>query len=245
MLEPVCEWQFGEKPYQKIDVYAPANAHKLPVLLFFHGGAWINGGREWLRFMAPAVLSLPAIFVAATYRLAPKYRWPIQYEDVCRAIHYCHSHIENLGGVASNIIVGGHSSGGHLASLAVLKQEIPEPVACFPVSSAYNLQYGQVADESPEARVYKYLLKKPEQDFDASPINFVKNNKIPFHISWGEKDFDRIIQAAMPMINELKSGGASVSYSEISGASHFDTHLQLKDPQVHWYKKLREAMGIC
>ena len=85
-LDPVAELEYGPDPAQRLDVYSPANAAELPVLVFFHGGAWINGSRAWLRFMAPIVTALPAIFVAGTYRLGPAHRWPAQYEDLRDAV---------------------------------------------------------------------------------------------------------------------------------------------------------------
>ena len=98
------------------------------------------------------------------------------------------------------MVVGGHSAGGHLAAMAVLRREIPAVRACFPVSSPYNIQCGNVPEDSPENRVYKYLLNDRAEDFDASPIEFVAGNRTPFHIIWGERDFDRICRQGPPMV---------------------------------------------
>ena len=245
-LDPVERCFYGSHSSQALDIYAPAEkTDDLPVLLFFHGGAWINGGLQWLRFMAPVIVDLPAVFVAATYRLGPEFRWPSQYEDVRDAIRFCHEHVHSHGGNPARMVVGGHSSGGHLASMAVLKKEIPPVKGCFPVSSAFNLQYGKVSDSSPEARVYKYLFSDPSQDREASPINFISGNSVPFHIVWGEQDFERIHNAVKPMIDALINEGSEVSYEQVPAASHFDTHLQLGDAANPWYKRLRKVMKLC
>src|SRR5690606_2115091 len=70
-VEPIARASYGEDPSQRLEVFAPpdAVASKLPVVAFLHGGAWIAGGLHWLRFMAPAVTALPALFVGITYRL--------------------------------------------------------------------------------------------------------------------------------------------------------------------------------
>ena len=192
--------------------------------------------------MAPNVTALPAVLVAGTYRLGPDHRWPCQYQDVRDAILCAAARVEEFGGDAARMVIGGHSAGGHLGAMAVLRREIPTVRACFPVSSAFNLQYGNVPEDSPENRVYKYLFKERADDYDASPINFVDGNKTPFHIIWGERDFDRIIRQAEPMVQALSAQGSSVTHEVLPGASHFDTHLSLADPNSRWYQRLREEM---
>ena len=243
-LDPVVELEYGPDPAQRLDVYAPPNAAELPVLVFFHGGAWINGSRAWLRFMAPIVTALPAIFVAGTYRLGPTHRWPAQYEDLRDAVACAAAGVPKFGGDPNRMVVGGHSAGGHLAAMAVLRREIPAVRACFPVSSPYNIQYGNVPEDSPENRVYKYLLNDRAEDFDASPIEFVAGNRTPFHIIWGERDFDRICRQGPPMVEALSAEGAVVTHEVLPGASHFDTHLSLADPSCHWYQRVREEL-LC
>jgi len=110
---------YGTDRGQHLDVYAPMGASSLPVLLFLHGGAWINGHLGWLRFMAPALLSLPAILVAATYRLAPRCRWPAQEEDAHAALNVVYRAAAEWGGDdPGRIVIGGHSAGAQLAAQA-------------------------------------------------------------------------------------------------------------------------------
>ncbi len=241
-IEPVLELAYGEDRGQRLDVYAPPDARNLPIVVFFHGGAWINGHRGWLRFMAPAMLRLPAIFVAGTYRLAPRCRWPAQYEDVRDALWCIERHAQALGGDPRRIVVGGHSAGAHLASLVTLKREIPPVLGAFPVSGSHDLQYGPVSWDSPEGRVYKHLFTSPEQDYDASPINFVANNTVQFHVTWGEMDFPRVRDSSARFVRALRSGTAQVTAAILSGASHFDCHLALADGQHPWYAMLKQTL---
>jgi arylformamidase len=237
---PGIELSYGPDRAQKIDVYAPAGAEGLPVLIFFHGGAWVSGHRGWLRFMAPAVTSLPAVFVAVGYRLAPRCRWPAAYDDVCAAISFVRQGARSFGGNPERVAVGGHSAGGHLASLAVLRERLAL-VACLPVSASFNLQYGDVPLESDAGRVYKYLFSERSQDAEASPSNFAGNAATPFHITWGERDFERVVRSSAAMVEALKVAGAPVSQRIVPSASHFDTHLALADAGDPWYVRLREA----
>src|SRR5262249_20133305 len=64
---------YGRDFFQKLDIFMPDRdpERPVPVLLFFHGGAWKNGFKEWLGFMAPPLVDLPALFISGNYRLAP------------------------------------------------------------------------------------------------------------------------------------------------------------------------------
>ena len=243
--EPVATLSYGPDRSQALHVYVPPTdkeaSDPLPVLIFFHGGAWIRGGLSWLRFMAPAVTSLPAVFVAATYRLAPGHKWPSQYQDVCQAISCVHQEIARFGGDPDRLIVGGHSAGGHLAALATLKDETPPLRACLPVSSPLDIRYGDVSLDSEEGRVYKYLLADRSQDTDASPMVFAGGARVPFHLVWGEQDFARIKQSNAAFVETLQQH-SQVSHRIIGGAGHFDTHLMLADRNNPWYDHVKQLI---
>lgn len=239
-LEPVERLAYGPDRGQRLDVYAPAGARDLPILVFFHGGAWINGHLGWMRFMSSIVTALPAVLVAGTYRLAPRCRWPAQYEDAREALRLVQHQAARFGGSGDRIVLAGHSAGGHLAALVALKREAGLVRACCPVSSSFDLQYGDVPLESHEGRVYRYLFSDRSQDREASPIEFVTGNRVPFHIVWGERDLRHIASTSRAMVDALARDGCPVTHSVVAGASHFDTHLALARAADPWYARLRE-----
>lgn len=243
----IARLDYGPQAGQQLEVYVPSQARvpaaPLPVVIFFHGGAWIRGGLTWLDFMAPAVTALPAIFVAATYRLAPAHRWPAQYEDACDAIARVHRHIGEFGGNPGRLLVGGHSAGGHLAALAVLKREIPPVLGCLPVSAPCDLRFGDISVDSENGRAYKYLLQARSQDADASPVLFTEGNRVPFHVVWGSNDFERICRSSSALVAKLREGGSNVTESVVDGAGHFDTHLMLAQSLNPWYEHVARMLA--
>ncbi|MGH6797642.1 MAG: alpha/beta hydrolase, partial [Roseiarcus sp.] len=114
-LPVAIDQAYGSDYWQKLDIYRPAapSPGTLPVLCFLHGGAWVNGCKEWLGFMAPVLTDLPAIFVAVSYRHAPEAKFPSQLDDTLDAVRWVHRNVERHGGDPRKIHLGGHSSGGH------------------------------------------------------------------------------------------------------------------------------------
>jgi arylformamidase len=235
---PTHQLRYGSDRGQCLDVYAPAGAADRPVLLFFHGGYWINGHLGWLRFMAAPALANGFVFVAGTYRLAPRCKWPAQLDDVAAAIRLVASHATDWGGNPDRIVAGGHSAGGQLTMLAALTRPGPSLAGLAPVSGLFDLRFGDVPLESEQGRVYKYLFADRHDDAGASPLLFLDRLNTPVHLMWGEHDLRDSIASSRAVIETLQTAGKPVSWTELPNASHFDAHLSLNDPQSPWWKAI-------
>ncbi|XP_009674655.1 arylacetamide deacetylase isoform X4 [Struthio camelus] len=100
-------------------------------ILYFHGGGWCVGEAG----MKPYDLlsrwtsnQLNAVVVSVNYRLAPKYHFPVQFEDVYAVTKFfLQSSVLSQYGVDPNrICVAGDSAGGNLAA-AVAQQLLDDP----------------------------------------------------------------------------------------------------------------------
>src|SRR4051794_27533194 len=61
---------YGPDRRQRYDLFTPPGVTNAPILVFFHGGGWTNGYKEFTGFMADHVAQLGMALVAASYRLA-------------------------------------------------------------------------------------------------------------------------------------------------------------------------------
>lgn len=233
---PLRQLHYGPDRAQRIDVYAPPGARDLPVLLFLHGGAWIDGHLGWLRFMAEPAMRRGALFVAATYRLAPRHRWPAQAQDAVAALAFVRAHAAGWGGDPARIVIGGHSAGGQLAAVVALTAGAGAVGGCMPVSAPFDLRHGDVPDGDDRARVYRHLLERAEDDAAASPLLLADRTTVPFHVVWGERDLPHVARSGAAMVERL---GARATHDVLADATHFDTHLGLSDPASPWYDRLR------
>jgi acetyl esterase/lipase len=242
----VCDIPYGADYWQKIDLYLPSAtpAHEMPTLLFLHGGYWTHGYKEWLGFMAPAFVSLPALFISVGYRLAPQAKHPAALEDCLTALAWAYEHVATYGGNPHRLFLGGHSAGGHLAALLALQPHLLPAhglptdaiTACFPVSGVYDLD-GDVPLDRLQA-----FLDVGARPAPASPLHYVRGNRTPFLLAVGEHDFPALYEQAYTMAAALRQQPGSVEFLEIVGADHFQISMQGGDPAALWVQRVRAWM---
>ncbi len=244
---------FGPDYYQKLDVYLPpdAAARDLPVLLFFHGGAWAHGYKEWNGFMAPGIVETPAVFVSASYRLVPEHKFPAALDDAFAALAWVRDNIADHGGDPVRIHVAGWSAGGTLASLITLRRDLygghrltgDTVKACFPSSSTFQVRRDAPAPGNRGIDYAEFLLQRPEDDAAASPINYVDGNTTPFFISHGDADFPHVELSSLAMVAALEKAGSPVRYRVYEGVDHYANNLATQDPGHDWMVTVRARMA--
>jgi arylformamidase len=236
----VLDLAYGPDPKHRLDLYLPqAGITGAPVLILLHGGSWTHGYKEWMGFMAPARVDLPAVLIAANYRLAPAHRFPAQLEDTLALLAWAATEVERNGGDPRRIFIGGHSAGGHLAALATLRRDIwrrhglaeGTVRACFPVSTTFD--YRGVSEDAGS------FLAGAQDAAPASPIAYVEGNRVPFLIAYGGADFERARGTSAAMAAALTSAGGAAVEMEVPGADHFEMSLGLGDPAHPWTRAVR------
>jgi len=107
----------------RLDLYRPATAEPgeaLPVVVWFHGGAFISGRRA---DVAPYLHILAAegyATVAVGYSLAPRARYPTPLLQANTALGWLHDHAAELGLDMDRIVLAGDSAGAQLAAQMAL-----------------------------------------------------------------------------------------------------------------------------
>ena len=81
---------YGASPRQHLDVNAPVATQNslLPVVVFFYGGAWSSGRREYYAFVGRALAAQGFVVVIPDYRLVPEVRFPTFLEDGAAAVRW-------------------------------------------------------------------------------------------------------------------------------------------------------------
>lgn len=103
----------------KLDVYAQRaaqNGPAAPVVIFIHGGGWVQGTKEgsMVRGVLPYIAMGYAV-VNVEYRLANVSLAPAAIEDCRCALRWVVAHAKDYNLDVNRIVVAGESAGGHLA----------------------------------------------------------------------------------------------------------------------------------
>ncbi len=103
-----------------LDLYLPNEGDgPFPVVIFVHGGGWINGDKDYWEFHSGFKAVRFGFAVASVrYRLAPEFPHPAQIHDVKAAIRFIKANAEKYNLDAGKVALWGASAGGHLVSLA-------------------------------------------------------------------------------------------------------------------------------
>jgi acetyl esterase len=104
-----------------VDVMVPAGEGPFPVLVYFHGGAWVAGNPASHRKLTHRLAEGGAVVVSADYRLAPENPFPAAFDDCVVAVEWAAEHAREFGGDPLRIAVGGDSAGGNLAAAVAIE----------------------------------------------------------------------------------------------------------------------------
>lgn len=206
---PYTEAAFGPDPYQRLLVFHPERSDRR-VLVFWHGGGWTSGYKEWMGFMAPAFNAAGVTFVSAGYRLAPQHLFPAGLEDCIGALNWV---TENVPG---HVFIGGHSAGGHYAALIASQKQNPRIRGCLPLSGVFEFGDGSGLSARP-----RFLGADPENDRRASPRYQLQAPLPPFLVAHGTKDFPHLIPQAERFVDAVRAAGGVAERLELQDRTHF------------------------
>src|ERR1700720_4575591 len=111
---------YGPADIERLDIYR-TERDAAPVFIFIHGGAWRSGRSK--DFATPAEM----ILAAGVHYVVPDFAWVqdvggslmVLADQVRRAIAWVYRNAVRFGIDPTRLYVGGQSSGGHLAAVAL------------------------------------------------------------------------------------------------------------------------------
>jgi acetyl esterase/lipase len=219
---------YGTDPRQKLDLYLPEGLKgPAPVILFFYGGSWQNGSKDYYRAFGQAFASQGIVVAVADYRLYPQVKYPAFLADGAAAFRFVHDHVAAEGGDPNRVFLAGHSAGAYIA-----------------VMLDSDLSYLKAAGADPAwvrgvigiAGPYDFLpLTDPAlidvfggADVRATqPIDHIDGKRAPMLLAHGTADETVGIGNSRRMAKKLKSFGNAVEVKEYQGVGHVGIILSL------------------
>lgn len=212
------ELSSSERALCKLDIYAPARAANLPVLVFFHGGGLTEGDKAdaWIAPLASEGL----VIASANYRLYPDDLFPTFAEDAAAAVAWMRAHAREYGG-GDSLFIAGHSAGAYIAALLGTDARYlnAHGIALADIAGVIALS-GQMITHF-AVRAQDGWPDTAIRVDEAAPLYHVAGDKPPFLLGFGESDMamrpeeNRLMAAAL-----RNAGNADVECLELAGRDH-------------------------
>jgi arylformamidase len=223
---------YGPAEIERLDIYRSERS-AAPVFVFIHGGAWRSGRSR--DFAAPAEMFLAA---GANY-VVPDFDWVqdvggnlmVLADQVRRAIAWVHGNIARFGGDPSRLYVGGQSSGGHLAGVALttdwqrdfnLPADIIKGGMC--ISGMYDLEPVQLSARS------RYVAFDDRTVAELSPIRHLDRLRAPLVVAYGTCETPEFQRQNREFAAAVEAAGKKVRLLVGEHYNHFELPETLGNP---------------
>ena len=219
----------------RLDVYSPEEGENHPVLIFVHGGGWSRFNKELFAPAAMKLLPERMVVVIPDHTLYPHAGYEQMTREVAAAISWTLENAGQHGGDPRRVVVAGHSSGGHLVSLAVMIPRFLEAhghtrdelCGALYISSGYDLHaqyaYEQTKDSGGDTELMRTMagITGGVENFSAaSPINYVRPGLPPTLILHGDADQTIPVEIARAFHRALQETGSPSELKVYPGRGH-------------------------
>ncbi len=212
-----------------MDVYRPVSDTPAPGVLVIHGGAWRGGQRQEFSGLSRYLVERGYVVASIDYRLAPKWTFPAQRDDVTAAVAALGAHAMEIGLDPTRLVLIGRSAGAHLALLAAYTLHNPAVRGVVSFYGPPDLTYGYEHPADPRvfdstASLVRFLgarlEDRPSVYQAASPIEFVGRSTPPTLMIHGEPDELVSIEQSRRLDRRLAEDGVPHLLVELPWASH-------------------------
>ena len=209
--------------FQGLDVYRPLGERGEPLIVFVHGGGWMEGDKSQYAPLGRAFARCGVAFAALNYRLAPQASVWGQAADVAAGIAWLRATASAQGFARDRIFVMGHSAGAELAAFTATsqpalhsaglgKQDIAGVIAVD--GAAYNPTLDALAaGKSGDLRLDEFVFGTDVALWGQYDIGRnLAGDEPPFLVVHGR--LDRVVSNQQPrvLVNQLRAAGDRVAY---------------------------------
>lgn len=215
-----------------LDIYAPSGAHNLPVVVFFHGGNWESGKRQWYRWMGETLARCGLVVAIPDYRKYPQVRLEGFMSDASLAVAWVHAHAADHGGDPRTMFLMGHSAGAHIAALLATDGRWLERVGLRPRQFAGFIGLAGPYDFLPlSAPAYIGMFgATPQAQARSQPVNFVDGDEPPMLLLQGTGDHYVRPENAYALARRMHALGESAEVRIYPGMGHIRLLLSFSHP---------------
>lgn len=215
-----------------MDVYAPKDAHDLPVIVFFYGGSWQDGKRPWYRWMGETLARHGYVVAIPDYRKYPQVRMDGFMSDATHAVGWMHANATAYGGDPEMMFLMGHSAGAHIAALLATDAHWLRMVGMQPDHLAGFIGLAGPYDFLPltDPAFIGMFGSTPAAQARSQPVNFVDGDEPPMLLLQGTADHYVAPKNARSLAQRVRACGEPVEMRMYPGVGHIRLLLSFSQP---------------
>jgi arylformamidase len=227
----VLDLRYGPGPKETLDLFLPPDPPR-GTFVFIHGGYWRAFDKSDFQFVAGPMVDSGMAVVLANYDLCPAVSIARIVDQCRRMMVWLAREGPRHGAAADNVVVCGHSAGGHLTAMmfATDWEQLGlarEPfVAGVTLSGVHDLKPLVMASMNADLRLTNAEAAR------VSPVNHVSLSPAPLLVAVGGAETSEFIRQSQLMWeawpdNALPAAGPLI----IAGKHHFDVVVDYADPE--------------
>ena len=238
---------YGPSAIEQVDIFR-TDRDAAPIFVFIHGGAWRAGSAK--TYAAPAEMFIRA----GVHYVVPDFLWvqdaegsllPIA-DQVRRAIAWVYENAASFGGDRDRLYIGGHSSGAHLAAIALttdwrrefgLPADIIKGGMCS--SGMYDLAPVRLSRRS------SYVKFTDEMVAALSPQRHLDKLCAPLIVAYGTYETPEFQRQARDFAAAVRAAGKPVELLVGENYSHLELPETLCSPHGLLGAAVLEQMGLA
>jgi len=223
---------YGTAEIERLDIYY-AEPDTAPVFVFIHGGAWRSG-------LSKDFAGAAEMFLAAgAHYIVPDFAWVqdvggslmVLADQVRRAVAWVFRNIARFGGDPNRLYLGGQSSGGHLAAVALttdwqrqfgLPADIIKGGMC--ISGMYDLTPVRLSARS------RYVAFDDTTVAELSPIRHLERLQAPLVVAYGTCETPEFQRQNREFAAAVETAGKPVQLVVGEHYNHFELPETLGNP---------------
>ncbi len=222
---------YGTTEIEKLDIYRTSRPNA-PIFIFIHGGRWRVATAHDYGFPAETFVR------AGAHCVVPDFNWVqdvngdlrVLASQVQRAIAWVYHNAPTFGGNPGRIYLGGHSSGGHLAGVALTSGwkdfGLPSDLikGAVLLSGMYDLKPVRLSDRS------SYVKIDDAAEQALSPQRHIGQLDTPLVIGYGTRETPEFQRQSREFAAAVKAAGKPVELIVGENYVHMEMVESLGNP---------------
>jgi arylformamidase len=215
---------YGPTPIEGLDLFPARNANA-PIFVFVHGGRWRYSNAKENAYPADLFVNAGVNFVVLDFIQVDAAGGDLRTmaDQVRRGIAWVYKNAASFNGDTKRFYVGGHSSGGHLAGVAMVtdwQKDFGLPAdmitAGLLMSGMYDLKPARLSARS------SYVKFDDDMEQALSSIRHIERLRAPITVTYGTSETPEFQRQSRDFAAAVKAAGKPVELLEAADFNHFE-----------------------